>query len=171
MRCPHCGEGDTRVLESRAAEDNTVVRRRRECALCLRRFTTYERVDEPPLVVVKRDGRREAFDRRKILIGLIKSCEKRPVSTEALEALADEVERELRETVDREVASTTIGELVMRHLHQLDEVAYVRFASVYRQFTDVQHFQSELERLLRARSQDRADDSSRRPGGSHREDF
>jgi transcriptional repressor NrdR len=136
------------VLESRSVDEDAVVRRRRECALCLRRFTTYERVDELPLVVVKRDGRREAFDRRKVLVGLIKACEKRPVSTRALESLAEEVERELRERGEPEVESTTIGELVMQRLSQLDPVAYVRFASVYRQFTDVQHFQSELERLL-----------------------
>lgn len=169
MRCPYCGQADTRVLESRAAEDDQVVRRRRECASCLRRFTTYERPEESPLVVVKKDGRREAFDRSKILRGLIRSCEKRPVATEALEQLAQDVERSLREDGEREVTSAAIGEMVMDRLRALDEVAYVRFASVYRQFRDVQHFQDELERLLRERG--RQAGSPDQPGGTNREDI
>lgn len=139
------------------------MRRRRECATCLRRFTTYERVEEAPLVVVKKDGRREAFDRQKILAGLLRACEKRPVSTESLQALADDVERELRERGEREVLSSAIGELVMDRLHRLDDVAYVRFASVYRQFTDIQHFQHELERLQRL---GRAGVGEDKPGGT-----
>ena len=169
MRCPYCGQADTRVLESRAAEDDQVVRRRRECASCLRRFTTYERPEDSPLVVVKKDGRREAFDRSKILRGLIRSCEKRPVATETLEQLAQDVERSLREDGEREVTSAAIGEMVMDRLRTLDEVAYVRFASVYRQFRDVQHFQDELERLLRERG--RQPGSPDQPGGTNREDI
>ncbi len=145
------------------------MRRRRECASCLRRFTTYERVEEQPLVVVKKDGRREAFDRNKILRGLIKSCEKRPVSTEAIEALVLDVERAFREQGEREVPSAAIGEMVMDRLRDLDEVAYVRFASVYRQFADVLHFQHELERLLGERG--RGDGSSSKPGGTPRGDI
>ena len=154
MRCPNCGQSDTRVLESRAAEAGAAVRRRRECAACQHRFTTYERGEEPALVVVKRDGRREAFDRRKILLGLTKSCEKRPISTTSLEALAQAVELQLRERGEREVGATAIGELVIERLRELDEVAYVRFASVYRQFKDVTHFINELERLLDRRRDD-----------------
>lgn len=169
MRCPYCGQADTRVLESRPAEYDEVVRRRRECASCLRRFTTYERFEEQPLVVVKKDGRREAFDRNKILRGLIKSCEKRPVSTEAIEGLVHDVERSLREQGEREIPSTAIGEMVMDRLRAIDEVAYVRFASVYRQFTDVRHFQHELERLLSERG--RTDGSSAKPGGTPRGDI
>lgn len=163
MRCPYCGLSDTRVLESRAVEDDRGVRRRRECAVCVRRFTTYERVEEPPLMVVKKDGRREAFDRQKILGGLLKACEKRPVSAEALQSLAEDVERDIRERAEREVPSSVVGELVMDRLYRLDDVAYVRFASVYRQFTDVQHFQNELERLRRRVRSGAGDDS---PGGT-----
>lgn len=165
MRCPYCEQGDTRVLESRAAEEDTVVRRRRECAVCLRRFTTYERFEDQPLVVVKRDGRREAFDRRKILAGLLRACEKRPVNTEALEELAATVDRQVRELGEPEVSSTTIGEMVIEQLRRLDEVAYVRFASVYRQFKDASHFRSELERLLREREQGK---QIPEPGGTGR---
>lgn len=148
MRCPFCGEPDTKVLDSRPAEAGSVIRRRRECGACNRRFTTYERVEEQPLYVVKRDGRRERFDRQKILAGLVKACEKRPVSLPTLEALAESVEREVRNTLLEEVPSTTIGDLVMQKLRDLDEVAYVRFASVYRRFTDVERFREELESLL-----------------------
>jgi len=165
VRCPYCERGDTRVLESRAAEEDTVVRRRRECAACLRRFTTYERFEDQPLVVVKRDGRREAFDRRKILAGLLRACEKRPVSTEDLEELAATVDRQVRELGEREIRSTAIGEMVIEHLRRLDEVAYVRFASVYRQFKDASHFRNELERLLREREQGQ---QISEPGGTGR---
>ncbi|BCV25663.1 MAG TPA: transcriptional repressor NrdR [Firmicutes bacterium] len=148
MRCPFCGEPDTKVLDSRPAEAGSVIRRRRECGGCGRRFTTYERVEEQPLFVVKRDGRRERFDRQKILTGLVKACEKRPVPLATLEALAEGVERDVRNTLLEEVPSTTIGDLVMARLRKLDEVAYVRFASVYRRFTDVERFREELESLL-----------------------
>ncbi len=148
MRCPICGEPDTRVLDSRPAESGSVIRRRRECGHCNRRFTTYERVEEQLLFVVKRDGRRERFDRQKILTGLVKACEKRPLSLSTLENVAEEVEREIRNALVEEVSSTTIGDLVMDRLRILDEVAYVRFASVYRRFTDVERFREELETLL-----------------------
>ncbi|HHY92741.1 MAG TPA: transcriptional repressor NrdR [Firmicutes bacterium] len=150
MRCPFCGQPDTKVLDSRPAEDGSAIRRRRECEGCGRRFTTYERVEEQPLFVVKRDGRRERFDRQKILTGLVKACEKRPISLATLEELAQGVEREIRNTLLEEVPSTTIGDLVIERLRDLDEVAYVRFASVYRRFTDVERFREELESLLGA---------------------
>jgi transcriptional repressor NrdR len=148
MRCPYCGAFDSRVLDSRPAEEGNSVRRRRECGECGRRFTTYERVDELPLMVVKKDGRRETFDRSKLLAGLITACQKRPVPTNALEELAGEIERDLKSTMEREVHSRDIGEQVMRRLRELDEVAYVRFASVYREFRDVQEFMREIEQLI-----------------------
>lgn len=148
MRCPFCHELETRVLDSRPAEAGSVIRRRRECSSCKRRFTTYERVEEQPLYVVKRDGRRERFNRQKILTGLVKACEKRPISLTTLEDLAEEVEREIRNTLVEEVSSTSIGDMVMDRLRTLDEVAYVRFASVYRSFTDVERFLKELESLV-----------------------
>lgn len=134
-------------MDSRAADEGYSVRRRRECTACGRRFTTYERVDEPPLVVVKKDGRREAFNRSKLLAGLVKACQKRPISMSALESLVDEVEQALRSTADLEVSSRQIGEMVMERLRGLDEVAYVRFASVYREFRDAREFVQEVERL------------------------
>ncbi|MBF7083209.1 transcriptional repressor NrdR [Desulfallas sp. Bu1-1] len=148
MRCPYCGAFDSRVLDSRPAEEGNSVRRRRECSECGRRFTTYERVDELPLMVVKKDGRRETFDRSKLLAGLITACQKRPVPINALEELAGEIERDLKSTMEREVHSRDIGEQVMRRLRELDEVAYVRFASVYREFRDVQEFMREIEQLI-----------------------
>jgi transcriptional repressor NrdR len=148
MRCPFCGEPDSKVLDSRPAEGGSAIRRRRECGRCGRRFTTYERVEEQPLFVVKRDGRRERFDRQKILTGLVKACEKRPISLATLENLAEEVEREVRNTLLEEVPSTKIGDLVIEKLRALDEVAYVRFASVYRRFRDLGSFREELESLL-----------------------
>jgi len=149
MRCPFCDTADSRVLDSRPAAAGGAVRRRRECRECGKRFTTYERVDELPLMVVKKDGRRELFDSRKLLAGLITACQKRPVPTAALEELAAQIERDLRSTMEREVPSSDIGEQVMRRLYGLDEVAYVRFASVYREFRDVQEFTREIERLRR----------------------
>ncbi|MFZ5753982.1 MAG: transcriptional regulator NrdR [Bacillota bacterium] len=150
MRCPYCGQGDSRVLETRLADDGYSVRRRRECPDCLNRFTTYEKIDDLPLLVIKKDGRREVFDQRKILNGLIKACEKRPVPLDKLEKLAAGIERSLKDSsLKREVASSEIGELVMERLKQLDEVAYVRFASVYREFKDISTFFTEIERLLR----------------------
>lgn len=154
MRCPFCGEPDSKVLDSRPAEGGSAIRRRRECGRCGRRFTTYERVEEQPLFVVKRDGRRERFDRQKILSGLVKACEKRPISLATLENLAEEVEREIRNTLLEEVPSTRIGDLVIEKLRALDEVAYVRFASVYRRFRDLGSFREELESLLGEQKKD-----------------
>ncbi|MDI3279995.1 MAG: transcriptional regulator NrdR [Bacillota bacterium] len=148
MKCPFCGEPDSKVLDSRASEEGAAIRRRRECPACGQRFTTYERVEREPLVVVKKDGRRESFDRRKILNGLLKACEKRPIALQQLEELVDAVERELALRSEREIPSSAIGELVMERLRQLDEVAYVRFASVYRQFGDLNRFLEELKELL-----------------------
>ena len=136
------------MLDSRPTEEGNAIRRRRECLVCGRRFTTYEKVEQVPLLVVKRDGRREAFDRQKIIGGLVRSCEKRAVPISALEVLAEEVEREVRNAAENEVPSVAIGEMVMERLRKLDEVAYVRFASVYRQFTDIKRFREELEKLL-----------------------
>ncbi len=155
MRCPFCHYLDTKVLDSRPTEDGQAIRRRRECLECHRRFTSYERVEEIPVWVVKKDGRREAFDRAKILRGLLTACEKRPISLEALEEAVDRVERNVRDATSGEIATRSIGELVMQELRELDEVAYVRFASVYRQFTDLEGFRQELERMIHAhRSQD-----------------
>lgn len=147
MFCPYCKYGDTKVLDSRSTEDGYSVRRRRECLQCGRRFTTYERVDEIPLIVVKKDESREPFDRNKILNGLTLACRKRPVPTARLHSLVDEVERELRSRSDLEVGSRDIGELVMEKLRAIDGVAYVRFASVYREFEDVHGFMQEIEKL------------------------
>lgn len=152
MRCPFCRNEDTKVLDSRPAEDGCVIRRRRECGRCSRRFTTYERVDEVPFMVVKKDGRREPFDRGKLLAGLTLACRKRPVAAGRVHGLADEVERELRARGELEVPSREIGELVMEKLRETDEVAYVRFASVYRDFKDVHGFVQEIEKLLGAKS-------------------
>lgn len=151
MRCPFCANAESKVLDSRPTEEGAAIRRRRECLACAGRFTTYEKVEAPPLVVVKKDGRREPFDSNKVLKGLITACEKRPVSRAELEALVAGVERELRTRGEEEVSSQVIGELVMDRLRQLDEVAYVRFASVYRQFKDIQRFREELDRLLEGR--------------------
>ena len=148
MRCPSCGHVDSRVLDSRPTDDGSVIRRRRECLACQGRFTTYEKVEASPFVVLKRDGRREAFSPDKVLRGLITACEKRPVPRGTLERLVSEVEREMRSRYDREVPSQEIGELVAERLRAVDAVAYVRFASVYRQFQDVRRFKEELERLL-----------------------
>lgn len=150
MRCPFCGQGESKVLETRLSEDGYSIRRRRECLECQNRFTTYEKIDDLPLIVVKKDGRREVFDQHKILNGLIKACEKRPVSLDQLEALATDIEKNLKsESLKREVSSAEIGEKVMLGLKDIDEVAYVRFASVYREFKDISTFLNEIERLLR----------------------
>ena len=148
MKCPFCGHGEDRVIDSRESEENDYIRRRRECLKCERRFTTYERIEGISLMVVKKDGRREPFDRKKILTGLIKACEKRPISTEKLEELTDTIERNLQKRFDKEVHSKQIGEEVIQRLHALDEVAYVRFASVYRQFKDLNEFMGELKEML-----------------------
>ncbi len=147
MRCPSCGRLEDRVVDSREAQDGQATRRRRECLACGRRFTTYERVEESLPAVVKKDGRREPFDRRKIVEGLRRACQKRPVSEERIQALAGEVERRVQETGEREVPASLVGELVMERLKALDPVAYVRFASVYRAFRDVGEFTAEVEGL------------------------
>lgn len=149
MRCPFCGVSDSRVLDSRPTVEGNSIRRRRECGSCSKRFTTYERVDELPLIVVKKDGRREPFHRKKLLMGLTKACQKRPVSTEKLEAVVEGIEKELRNTMETEIKSQYIGELVMEQLQKIDEVAYVRFASVYREFRDAQSFMEEVKKLQR----------------------
>jgi len=153
LRCSFCGFVDTRVLDSRPVEDGYSIRRRRECSACGKRFTTYEKMDELPLVVVKKDGRREPFDRHKLLQGLLKACQKRPVSVSRLEEMAGEIERELKSTANREVRSQLIGEAVITQLKDVDEVAYVRFASVYREFRDAESFVREIGRLLKNREQ------------------
>ncbi len=148
MKCPFCGTLDNRVIDSRLSQGGEVTRRRRECDGCARRYTTYERVEEVLPLVIKKDGRREPFDRMKILAGLRRACEKRPVSSEALEALVDKLERDLLETGEKEIASSLIGERIMSSLRDLDQVAYVRFASVYRSFKDIHEFMAELSDLL-----------------------
>jgi transcriptional repressor NrdR len=149
MKCPFCSYPDSRVIDSRAVENGGSIRRRRECPECGRRFTTYEKYEETPLVVSKKDGRREPFDVKKLLSGLIKAFEKRPVSYEQIQEMAYSIERELRLRGESEVSSKDIGELVMQHLAKIDQVAYVRFASVYRQFADVQNFMQELQQLMK----------------------
>lgn len=149
MRCPYCGHAEDRVVDSREAQDGQATRRRRECLGCTRRFTTYERIEEVLPQVVKKDGRREAFDRAKIVEGVAIACQKRPVSAEQVEALVAAVERQVQELGEREIRTTVIGEEVMRRLRELDEVAYVRFASVYRAFRDVGEFMTELAGLAR----------------------
>lgn len=148
MKCPYCDYQGTKVLDSRPANENRSIRRRRECERCSRRFTTFEMVEETPLIVIKKDGSREEFSREKMLRGLIRACEKRPVSVEQLESIVTDVESSLRNTAVAEVESMNIGELVMEHLYPVDEVAYVRFASVYRQFKDIDMFMRELKSLL-----------------------
>jgi len=151
MKCPFCHETDNKVIDSRLSKDGNMVRRRRECLKCARRFTTYERVEETMPLVVKKDGRRENYDRIKIVNGLKRACEKRPVSINTIEAIADRIERGLQERGDKEIASSVIGEAAMRELHDIDQVAYVRFASVYRSFKDINEFMVELEELLKER--------------------
>lgn len=149
MKCPFCGHPEDKVVDSREGKERQAIRRRRECLGCKRRFTTYERVDEIPYMVVKKDGRREKFDRQKILAGLLRACEKRPVSTNQLEEVANEAEGLVIDAHDREVDSRKIGELLMNRLRELDKVAYVRFASVYLDFKDVKEFMDELKDLLK----------------------
>lgn len=156
MRCPFCSEPDTRVVDSRLTDEGSAVRRRRECPRCGRRFTTYERVEEVPLMVVKKDGRREPFSRQKVLAGVMKACEKRPIAVARMEELVDRVERAVRSQGEPEVSSRFIGELVMEELRRLDPVAYVRFASVYREFQDVTGFVTEIEQFLGRRQQEAA---------------
>ncbi len=148
MKCPYCEHDDTKVIDSRHTEDGHAIRRRRECDICGKRFTTYEKIEEMILMVVKKDGSREAFDRNKILSGIMKACEKRPVPIAEIERMAGEIERGLNNMMEKEIQSSFIGELIMEQLKRVDEVAYVRFASVYRQFTDVNTFVAEIEKLL-----------------------
>lgn len=149
MRCPYCESLDTRVIDSRPTEEGHAIRRRRECDGCGKRFTTYEKVEEVFFMVVKKDGSREAFDRNKVVNGIVKACEKRPVTMSEIENIVSEIERGLNNMMEKEIESTVIGEVIMEHLKKLDEVAYVRFASVYRQFKDINTFMSEIEKLLR----------------------
>lgn len=149
MRCPYCNYNGTKVLDSRPINDGRSIRRRRECESCKRRFNTYEEVEESPILVIKKDGSREEFSREKMLRGLIRACEKRPVPLEKLENLVSDIERELRNELKSEVESRLIGEMVMERLYHIDEISYVRFASVYRQFKDINVFINELKELLR----------------------
>jgi transcriptional repressor NrdR len=151
VRCPFCGHPEDRVVDSREAAEGGQVRRRRECLACSRRFTTYERIEETPALVVKRDGRREPYDRGKVLAGLLRACEKRPVALRQLEEAADAVEAAINRLDEREIASTEIGQILMERLRGFDQIAYVRFASVYRRFEDVEQFLVELKRLRRER--------------------
>ena len=153
MKCPFCHETDNRVIDSRLSKDSNMIRRRRECSKCSRRFTTYERVEEMMPLVVKKDGRRETYERIKIINGLKRACEKRPVSINTIEFIADRIERSLQERGEKEIPSSVIGEATMRELHDTDEVAYVRFASVYRSFKDINEFMVELEELLKERKE------------------
>jgi transcriptional repressor NrdR len=148
MKCPFCGFADNRVIDSRLGKEGNSIRRRRECLQCERRFTTYERVEEILPLIVKKDGRRQPFDRLKVIAGMQRACEKRPVSFETIENIVDQLERQLQESGDREVDSSRIGKAVMDALHEIDEVAYVRFASVYRQFKDINEFMDELKDIL-----------------------
>ena len=150
MKCPFCGHIEDKVVDSRESKEGASIRRRRECLSCTRRFTTYERVDEIPYMVVKKDGRREKFDRQKVLAGLVRACEKRPVSMNQLESIVDEVEAHVMEAQDRECPSPEIGQIVMKRLRHLDQVAYVRFASVYLDFKDIKVFMDVLKDLLRS---------------------
>ena len=148
MKCPYCGFNESKVIDSRPADENNSIRRRRECLSCSRRFTTYETVERMPLVVVKRDGSRQTFDRIKLINGMLRACEKRPVALQDIEKIADDIEQELMGKLEHEISSEAVGNLVMERLKDVDQVAYVRFASVYRQFKDLKAFTTELERLM-----------------------
>ena len=148
MKCPFCGFTDRQVSDSRPAEEGATIRRRRECLACQKRFTTYEVIERLPLVVVKRDGSRQSFDKVKLINGMVRACEKRPVALQTLEKIADEIEQELQSNLEREISTVEIGEMVMNRLKDVDEVAYVRFASVYRSFKDINTFMEELTKLL-----------------------
>jgi len=148
MKCPFCGAIEDRVVDSRTTKDNSIIRRRRECESCEKRFTTYERIEETLPLIIKKDNRREPFDRQKIISGLQKACEKRPISIREIETLVDEIEHQFQESGEKEIPASSVGEMVMKRLQKLDEVAYVRFASVYRSFRDVNEFMSELQDLV-----------------------
>jgi len=151
MKCPFCAHVHDKVVDSRESKDGDAIRRRRQCLKCKRRFTSYERIDEIPSMVIKKDGRRERFDRQKVLAGILKACEKRPVSMSQLETIADNAETMVQESNEREVSTRAVGEMIMNELKTLDKVAYVRFASVYLDFKDIQEFMSELKDLLKGR--------------------
>ena len=153
MKCPYCGFGQDRVVDSRESKEADSIRRRRECERCNRRFTTYERIDEIPYMVVKKDGRREKFERQKILAGVLRACEKRPISMGKMEQIVNDVEQFVVDSPERERTTSDIGELIMERLKQIDKVAYIRFASVYRDFKDVDEFRSELEQLLHTKEE------------------
>ena len=148
MKCPFCGEIDNKVIDSRLSKDGNVIRRRRECIICSRRFTTYEHIEDIPVMIIKKDGRREVFSREKVRSGLQKACQKRDISVNVIDEFLDELERDLRETGEKEIPSHKIGEKIMTKLHDIDDVAYVRFASVYREFKDVNDFVSKIKNLL-----------------------
>lgn len=148
MKCPYCGEIDNKVIDSRPGKDGDAIRRRRECIVCGRRFTTYEHIEEMPVMIIKKDGRREVFNSEKVRSGLKRACEKRNISINVLEQFIDDLEHDLKETGEKEIPSSIIGEKIMAKLHEIDDVAYVRFASVYREFKDVNDFVSELKSLL-----------------------
>lgn len=152
MKCPFCGFLESKVIDSRPADESTSIRRRRECLACKKRFTTYETIESLPLVVIKRDGSRQTFDKAKLINGMVRACDKRKIPLPVLEQIADEIEQELQGALDREVTTEEVGEMVMRRLKNVDEVAYVRFASVYRQFKDIDTFMHELTKLLNNRS-------------------
>ncbi len=148
MKCPYCGYSESKVIDSRPADEGCSIRRRRECLTCQKRFTTYETMESLPMVVIKKDGSRQSFDRSKVLHGMIRACEKRPVPLSVLEKIAADIEQELQNSMDREISTDTIGEQVMERMKDVDQVAYVRFASVYRQFKDIDTFMRELNKLL-----------------------
>lgn len=148
MRCPFCNYYESKVIDSRPTDEGQAIRRRRECIKCARRFTTYEKIEKIPLLVVKKNGTRESYDRNKVLSGILKACEKRPVSLETIEKMVDDIEKDLYNSLDKEIPSNYIGEKIMNKLKDIDEVAYVRFASVYRQFKDLNTFMEELKKIL-----------------------
>ena len=166
MKCPFCGYAESKVIDSRPADEGASIRRRRECLACQRRFTTYEVMERLPLVVVKRDGSRQSFDKVKLINGMVRACEKRPVPLATLESIADDIEQELQSNLEREVKTVDIGEMVMSRLKNVDEVAYVRFASVHREFKDLETFFNELE-ALRATQQKEALPRAKKPKGKH----
>ena len=151
MKCPFCGELDSKVIDSRPAQEGASIRRRRECIVCKKRFTTYELVEQTPLIVIKRDGSRQGFDRVKLINGMIRACEKRPVGLDRLESIASEIETELHGRIEREVPTSLIGEMVMDRLKEIDDIAYIRFASVYRQFRDIDSLNEEISKLMSER--------------------
>ncbi|HYE84529.1 MAG TPA: transcriptional regulator NrdR [Clostridia bacterium] len=151
MKCPYCGYSESKVVDSRPTDEEAAIRRRRECEKCGKRFTTYEKIEEMPLIIVKKDGSREIYQRSKMMTGLLRACEKRPVSISQIEEIADEIEKELYNSMEKEIDSKKIGELVMSRLKKVDDVAYVRFASVYRQFKDINTFLEELNKLINER--------------------